>query len=512
MIKDKDLIVYNRKDSLNAKGNTEDIITEIINCYNDFKNSTVGIALKLKGASELETCKNVFDFAIENVKYNEDPAGVQLIRTPARLLHDGEGDCKSYAILIASILDNLNIPCMFRFVSFTDDKQYTHVYIVTESGIIIDPVERVDGKPIFNYASDYTHKLDMNTTHIYRLSGTDNREVDSSIYTPYMGNTAFINNTVALNNLYSYFNLYETKLQINGGIENYNAMDFFTVAITLYDKSNGNKDLVVKCGSILQMMYDCGKFSSTSTNYEERETTLIDLIDSAVDHLYRIDVNEKGNIYDWWQSTVVECNYNSVPEQVKRNYIEALSTDGIGAVDNDTKNEIITKIQQSAPYFLYYFLPKKWVVDNKRTFPEVYKKYYIEESVFKAWVKAFTGCLSETAIYNHLQTGFYKRTNSSPEQFINNIIEGKGVPKVGIVSATVIAAIISGVVAIITALINMWQKVAVAKVSAPENYPQGAAADSDLYTSISKESGTTNNIPLLLGAVAVAFLLIKNND
>ena len=85
-------------------------------------------------------------------------------------------------------------------------------------------------------------------------------------------------------------------------------------------------------------------------------------------------------------------------------------------------------------------------------------------------------------------------------------------PKVGVISETVIAAIITGVVAIITALINMWQKVAVAKVSAPENYPQGAAADSDLYTSISKESGTTNNIPLLLGAVAVAFLLIKNND
>lgn len=512
MIENKDLIVYNRKDSLNAKGNTEDIITEIINCYNDFKTSTAGIALKLKGASELETCKNVFDFAIENVKYNEDPAGVQLIRTPARLLHDGEGDCKSYAILIASILDNLDIPCMFRFVSFTDYKQYTHVYIVTESGIIIDPVERVEGKPVFNYASDYTYKLDMNTTHIYRLSGTDNREVDSSIYTPYMGNTAFINNTVALNNLYSYFNLYETKLQIDGGIENYNAMDLITVAITLYDKSNGNKDLVIKCGSILQMMYDCGKFSSTSTNYEERETTLLGLIDSAVDHLYRIDVNEKGNIYDWWQSTVVECNYNSIPEQVKRNYIEALSTDGIGAIDNDTKNEIITKIQQSAPYFLYYFLPKKWVIDNKRTFPEVYKKYYIEESVFKSWVKAFTGCLSETAIYNHLQTGFYKRTNSSPEQFINSIIENKEVPKVGVVSATVIAAIISGVVAIITALISMWQKVAVAKVNAPENYPQGAAADSDLYTSISKESGTTNNVPLLLGAAAIAFLLIKNND
>ena len=118
--------------------------------------------------------------------------------------------------------------------------------------------------------------------------------------------------------------------------------------------------------------------------------------------------------------------------------------------------------------------------------------------------------MSKTAIYNYLQTGFYKKTNSSPEEFINAILEGKNIPKIG--DAAVIAAIISGVVAIITALITMWQKVAVAKVSAPDNYPQGAADDSDLYTSFSTSTGKNNNIPVLLGAAAVAFLLINNKD
>ena len=120
--------------------------------------------------------------------------------------------------------------------------------------------------------------------------------------------------------------------------------------------------------------------------------------------------------------------------------------------------------------------------------------------------------MSKTAIYNYLQTGFYKKTNTSPEEFINAILENKKLPKIGVLSETVIAAIITGVVAIITALITMWQKVAVAKVSAPENYPQGAADDSDLYTSISTSTGKNNNIPVLLGAAAVAFLLINNKD
>lgn len=510
---DKDLIVYNKKTSINSHGNTDDIIHEIINCYHDFKSSTAGLAKKLRGNSEMDTCRNVFNFAVENVKYSEDPVGVQWIRTPARLLRDGVGDCKSYAILIASLLDNLNIPCFFRFVSFNDEKQFTHVYIVTKSGIIIDPVERVDGQPVFNYASKYTYKLDMNTTHIYRLSGTENRDVDTTIYVPYLGNTVFINNTVALNNLYSYFNLFETQLQLYNDIKYYNAMDFISVAISLYNAANGKIDLLKKSGSILQMMFDHGKFSSQSTNYEERESNLLDLTDSAIDHLYRIDINDTGNIFDWWNKEIVSVNYNHVPDEVKKNYIEALTVDAIGAtIDNDTKNDIINKISQSAPYFLYFFLPKDWIVENKRNFPEIYKKYYIEEAVFNSWVKAFDGCLSKTAIYNYLQTGFYKKTNTSPEEFINAILDNKKLPKIGVLSETVIAAIITGVVAIITALITMWQKVAVAKVSAPENYPQGAADDSDLYTSISTSTGKSNNIPVLLGAAAVAFLLINNKD
>lgn len=511
MIDNKGLVVYNKTDSVNKAGNTDDIITEIINCYNEYKNSTYELAQSLQGSTELDTCKNVFDFAVNNVEYCEDPAGVQWVRTPARLLHDGVGDCKSYAILIASILDNLNIPCMFRFVSFNNEKQYTHVYIVTESGIIIDPVERLDGKPVFNYASEYTYKLDMNTTHIYRLSGTDTRDVDTSIYEPYLGNTVFINNTVALNNLYSYFNLYETKLQIDGNLADYNAMDFFTVAIYLYDNNKGNKDRLIKSGAILQAMYNEGRFNSTSTNYDERETHLLDLVDSAWGALYSLDIADKGDISDWWTKDVVDCDYNHMSEQVKKNYIQAVSTDGLGKIDNQTKNDIITKIQQSAPYFLYYFLPKKWVIDNKRTFPEVYRKYYIEEAVFQSWVKAFDGCLSATAIYNYLQTGFYKRTNSSPEQFINSIIEGKGVPKVGL-TETVIAAIITGVVSIISSLIAMLTNILVAKVSAPENYPQGAAADSDLQTNISATKNSSYSMPLIIGAAAVAFLLIKEEN
>jgi len=53
----------------------------------------------------------------------------------------------------AGILQNLGIPCKLVFTSYTDNRTPQHVYVETNSGIIIDAVWKK-----FNSEKPYTYK------------------------------------------------------------------------------------------------------------------------------------------------------------------------------------------------------------------------------------------------------------------------------------------------------------------------------------------------------------------
>jgi hypothetical protein len=50
------------------------------------------------------------------------------------------GDCKSYSLLTAAILNNLKIPCRFVLQSFNEDPTPSHIYVETLSGVKVDAV------------------------------------------------------------------------------------------------------------------------------------------------------------------------------------------------------------------------------------------------------------------------------------------------------------------------------------------------------------------------------------
>ncbi len=89
----------------------------------------------------------------DNIRYVEDSVHFQDIRLPNRLIKDGKGDCKSFAMFTASILENLGIPYKFVYTSYTDNRVPQHVYVQTDNGIIIDAVWRQ-----FNDEKPYTYK------------------------------------------------------------------------------------------------------------------------------------------------------------------------------------------------------------------------------------------------------------------------------------------------------------------------------------------------------------------
>ena len=138
------------RNTFNRSGVTSDIIDVVMDCYRANWQQCHELAQRLRGATVHQTARNIYDYILANVNYNADPSGVQWVRTPARLLTDGTGDCKSFSILAASILKCLNINAVFRFVAIGQN-DYHHVYVIAEDNTIIDPCPQSDGQVKFNF-------------------------------------------------------------------------------------------------------------------------------------------------------------------------------------------------------------------------------------------------------------------------------------------------------------------------------------------------------------------------
>lgn len=148
-----------------SNGFNSDIITTIHKNVAPAAKQMREVAKTFKGATEYQTAKNIYNFLIKEIKYVKDPEGYQNIKLPGRFVAEGTGDCKSYSLFTAAILENLNIPYSFRYASYSAIPTPQHVYIVLDSGIIIDAVYRK-----FNAEKPFTFKKDYNMK-IQTLSG-----------------------------------------------------------------------------------------------------------------------------------------------------------------------------------------------------------------------------------------------------------------------------------------------------------------------------------------------------
>jgi hypothetical protein len=131
-------------------GSTNDIIAAIHSALPDSIRQTTRFSELFTGKDQKETCRNIFNFVLYKIKYLAD-TGTQTIKTPSALIREKSGDCKSMALFIAACLSNLKIPYYFTYASYGENN-YSHVYITTKTGIIIDPVYKQFNKektPLF---------------------------------------------------------------------------------------------------------------------------------------------------------------------------------------------------------------------------------------------------------------------------------------------------------------------------------------------------------------------------
>lgn len=179
-------------------GRTGDIMKETFSCYRECNQDVAKLVPYLQGNTPFDTCFNIWNLISKNVRYKEDPEGWQWVREPKRLWWSKTGDCKSYAVFIASCLDHLGINFYFRFVNFPKDEKKgihvpTHVYIAVPYGdteIIIDPAS--GGLP-FNVEVPYKKKWDYAMTQVGRLGAapvSQIRQILASRKAPMIGRSS----------------------------------------------------------------------------------------------------------------------------------------------------------------------------------------------------------------------------------------------------------------------------------------------------------------------------------
>jgi hypothetical protein len=152
-----------------SQADNKDIRDLLVKLVPKAKAQMVEFSKGFRGRNQKETCKKIFDYIKNNFTYVAD-GGEQVIKLPSALLKKRVGDCKSYSLFTASILENLKIPYKFVYTSYNNNPIPAHVYVVTEDGCIIDAVYGIfnaEKKPTYRYTQD------MNVRYMAGIGCTD---------------------------------------------------------------------------------------------------------------------------------------------------------------------------------------------------------------------------------------------------------------------------------------------------------------------------------------------------
>jgi hypothetical protein len=91
---------------------------------------TEQLAPLLTGRSLDETCRNIWQFVYDHIRYFRDAPGVEQVRRPARSWADRATgvDCDCYTTFISSLLTNLGIAHTLRITEYAHKGYFQHIY------------------------------------------------------------------------------------------------------------------------------------------------------------------------------------------------------------------------------------------------------------------------------------------------------------------------------------------------------------------------------------------------
>lgn len=177
----------NFKETVNVvDANNADIITVLEKNFPVAVGQTKDFAKKFKSGSAGEAALKVWDFVKRNIKYQRDDDEKQAIRLPNRFVNDRTGDCKSYALFIASVLQNLGYTVAFRYTSYNrNNPKPSHVYVyLPDDGIVVDGVYNYFNKEK-PYVYKYDHVMANESINMEVVTLSDNVGINASLIRAY---------------------------------------------------------------------------------------------------------------------------------------------------------------------------------------------------------------------------------------------------------------------------------------------------------------------------------------
>lgn len=153
-----------RDHTIKRSADLQDTMRFIPKVVRETVDQTERIAQRLKGKTIPETCKKIWHFVYDHVRYKKDEKGYEQVRSPRRTWHDRKTgvDCDCYSVFISSILSNLRIPHILRITKYKQD-HFQHIYPIVPYGkgyITLDCVpDYYDYEVPFSDKKDYNMEL-----------------------------------------------------------------------------------------------------------------------------------------------------------------------------------------------------------------------------------------------------------------------------------------------------------------------------------------------------------------
>jgi hypothetical protein len=458
--------IQNTHTIITKRGNTSDIIDVVMLAYDVEDDYQIKkLADKLQESSELRTCRNIWKFLVEKINYVADRSE-QKIKTPARLIHDKEGDCKSYSVLTACILRYLGINHFFRFVSYDNNKTATHVYIVAcidGKEIPIDAVAYVQARADFGTEIKYTYRVDMSdrTTQIAYLAGLGDRHMIGNtdnapallphqILPLWNDNENMDSQKKAYTYLVSEWDknwvLYAVAQSVKEQIEILNELQYIAVMIYLFKKYHTDNEMLERLGVAMAYLIGLGVFDSDEPNPENRDFFSTENIETVKQCIGQSDVLPWNDVFmSNWEENVVE--ENTYPRDHNG------ETMSIGSVNNATQ-----AFYDIGPAFLYQYISDADV----RRMPSAVSRKRNTQAAMRGWYNAeASSAVSPATQNNRILSGCTVAWGGTPERVIADIQAGKisinGTAQIG-EPVTAVLAIVAAVIGIVNSLIKMFKK------------------------------------------------------
>jgi hypothetical protein len=464
------------------------------------------LAKQLKGENEISSCYNIFGFLINEVNYRADGAD-QLIKSPARLIYERRGDCKSYSVFTACCLKYLGIKHFFRFAGYGSDTEPTHVYIIAvidNKEIPIDAVAYVQLGQKFGTEKKYKLKIDMagKIAYLSGLRGVDEIDLNDERFKIWLDEDDGVF-TQAKGFLLSEYDLAFTETKYASDNDSQLRCASRAVAtsimIMVYDKLYFDSNSLYKAGVAIDFLMKNNLFNVYQIDDISEMLFSDKLFDKVLSYAADFqNLETSSSFQEWWKINVLELN--------KPYFDEYGNEAAIGAVQ-ETRNSL----KKSGGYFIYSLA-------NATNNSKVTAKKKIQDYQ-RTWQKNQITSIGSTEQDNLYRSGCTELFTATPEDSIAAFKQGiNGTSRVGfVVTAAFVAAIIAAVVTIIGIVANLIIafKTNKGQLSNAE-LNAGAFSDSDWNfanadgtgTGTGTGTGISSSLFLPIGLMGAALLLL----